>query len=56
MFAGVFERFPDLQFVFSETGCAWIAAELQILDGAVRDGQDQGARPRTRSTTARSRA
>ena len=28
MFGGVFERFPDLQFVFTETGCAWIAAEL----------------------------
>jgi predicted TIM-barrel fold metal-dependent hydrolase len=42
MFAGVFERFPDLQFVFSETGCAWIANELKRLDGEVRMGKTKG--------------
>jgi predicted TIM-barrel fold metal-dependent hydrolase len=42
MFAGVFERFPDLQVVFSETGCAWIAEELQILDGSFAMGKIKG--------------
>ena len=42
MFGGVFERFPELQFAFTETGAAWIAAELPALDGAVRDREDQG--------------
>ena len=42
MFGGVFERFPDLQFVFTETGCAWIAVELRRLDGGVRMGKIKG--------------
>jgi predicted TIM-barrel fold metal-dependent hydrolase len=42
MFAGVFERFPDLQVVFSETGCAWIAEELQILDSSFAMGKIKG--------------
>ena len=42
MFAGVFERFPDLQFVFTETGCAWIANELRKLDTEVSMGKTKG--------------
>ena len=26
---GVFQRFPDLKFVITETGCAWPVPELQ---------------------------
>jgi predicted TIM-barrel fold metal-dependent hydrolase len=42
MFGGVFQRFPDLQFVLTETGCAWIPPELKRLDGAVRLGSKKG--------------
>jgi predicted TIM-barrel fold metal-dependent hydrolase len=42
MFGGVFERFPDLEFVITETGCAWIPDELRRLDGAVRLGSQKG--------------
>jgi len=30
---GVFERFPDLRFVVTEQGCAWIPGVLAQLDG-----------------------
>ena len=42
VFAGVFERFPTLQFVFTETGCTWIAAELKRMDAEVRMGKTPG--------------
>jgi predicted TIM-barrel fold metal-dependent hydrolase len=42
MFGGVFQRFPDLHVVFTETGCAWIAAELRRLDWSVRLGKIKG--------------
>jgi predicted TIM-barrel fold metal-dependent hydrolase len=42
MLGGVFERFPELQFAFTETGAAWIAAELPALDGVVRTGKLKG--------------
>jgi predicted TIM-barrel fold metal-dependent hydrolase len=32
IFSGVMERHPDLQFVFTEQGTAWIPEELQRLD------------------------
>jgi len=32
MFSGVFERHPDLQFVNTETGTAWVPDELARLD------------------------
>jgi predicted TIM-barrel fold metal-dependent hydrolase len=35
MFGGVFERFPDQQFVLTETGSAWIPGELQRLDASI---------------------
>jgi predicted TIM-barrel fold metal-dependent hydrolase len=42
MFGGVFERFPELQVAFTETGAAWVAAELRALDGAVSTGKVKG--------------
>jgi predicted TIM-barrel fold metal-dependent hydrolase len=42
MLGGVFERFPDLQFAFTETGSAWIADELPNLDGTVMTGRIKG--------------
>ena len=42
MFGAVFERFPDLQFVMTETGCAWIPEELRRLDGSVIMGRQKG--------------
>lgn len=43
MFGAVFERFPELEFIFTETGSAWIAAELPRLDGAVSMGKVKGS-------------
>jgi predicted TIM-barrel fold metal-dependent hydrolase len=42
VFGGVFQRFPDMQFVFTETGCAWMATELQRLDGSMAAGRIKG--------------
>ena len=42
MFGGVFERFPDLQFVLTETGAAWIPGELRNLDASLRLGAMKG--------------
>ena len=39
---GVFQRFPDLRFVITETGCAWVLPELQKLDGEIRFGKTPG--------------
>ena len=50
---GVFERHPDLKFVMTEQGCAWIPPVLQSLDAfhcadvVGPDRRDQ-LRPRTR--------
>jgi predicted TIM-barrel fold metal-dependent hydrolase len=42
MFGGVFQRFPDLQVVFTETGTVWMAQELNRLDWSVRLGKIKG--------------
>lgn len=42
MIGGVFERFDDLQFIITETGCAWIPDELKRLDGSVIMGRQKG--------------
>jgi predicted TIM-barrel fold metal-dependent hydrolase len=42
LLGGVFERFPDLQFVFAETGAAWVPPELKRLDGSVKMGAIKG--------------
>jgi predicted TIM-barrel fold metal-dependent hydrolase len=33
IFGGVFERFPRLRYVLTESGCAWVPALLQHMDG-----------------------
>jgi len=39
---GVFQRFPDMKFVITETGCAWVLPELQKLDAEIRFGKSSG--------------
>jgi predicted TIM-barrel fold metal-dependent hydrolase len=40
VFGGVFERHPDLKFVFAEMGAEWVPPQLTMLDGywALREG------------------
>lgn len=33
IWGGVFERFPDLEFILTEAGCAWVPALLERMDG-----------------------
>jgi predicted TIM-barrel fold metal-dependent hydrolase len=33
LLSGVFERFPKLRYIVTESGCAWVPATLQQLDG-----------------------
>jgi predicted TIM-barrel fold metal-dependent hydrolase len=42
MFAGVFERFPNLTFVLTEQGAGWIPSYLSQLDGMCRSAQQHG--------------
>ena len=35
MLSGVFERFPRLKFVMTETGCAWVPPLLAHMDGVI---------------------
>jgi predicted TIM-barrel fold metal-dependent hydrolase len=39
---GVFQRFPDLKFVITETGCSWVPPELHRLDAEIRFGKTPG--------------
>ena len=39
---GVFQRFPDLKFVITETGCSWVPPELQKLDAEIGFGKTPG--------------
>jgi predicted TIM-barrel fold metal-dependent hydrolase len=44
IYAGVMERHPTLQFVFTEQGTAWLPEQLAILDGyAARMGDAAGS-------------
>jgi predicted TIM-barrel fold metal-dependent hydrolase len=42
MFGGVFQRFPDLRFVFTETGTFWVPSELMGMDAEFRMGRKKG--------------
>lgn len=42
MFGAVFERHPDLRFVFAESGIAWAAGELVKLDAEISLGRQKG--------------
>ena len=43
LLSGVFERFPRLKFVMTETGCAWVPPLLARLDATIRGIRDTGA-------------
>jgi predicted TIM-barrel fold metal-dependent hydrolase len=43
LLSGVFERFPRLRFVMTETGCAWVPPLLARLDDTIRSIRDTGA-------------
>lgn len=43
IFGGVFERHPDLTFVFTETSFYWILAQLQQMEIELRQGVTRGA-------------
>jgi len=32
VWSGAFERYPDLELIFTETGCTWILETLRVLD------------------------
>jgi predicted TIM-barrel fold metal-dependent hydrolase len=43
LLSGVFERFPNLKFVMTEQGCAWLPPLLTQLDGILQKIRDNGA-------------
>lgn len=43
LLSGVFERFPGLKFVMTETGCAWVPPLLDRLDQVMARIRDTGA-------------
>ncbi len=43
VFAGVFDRFPSLKLVFTETGVAWVPKYLAELDGLYDAGLTDGS-------------
>ena len=42
VWGGVFQRFPELKFVFTESSIAWVPPELARLDGEMRVGKLKG--------------
>jgi predicted TIM-barrel fold metal-dependent hydrolase len=43
LLSGVFERFPRLKFVMTETGCRWVPPLLDRLDSVMAKIRDTGA-------------
>lgn len=41
VFSGVFERFPDLTFILTETGLMTVYTQLQQMENEIRFGQDK---------------
>jgi predicted TIM-barrel fold metal-dependent hydrolase len=42
IFGGVFQRHPELKFVFTETRCQWVPAELAKIHAVIRKGLSKG--------------
>jgi predicted TIM-barrel fold metal-dependent hydrolase len=42
LLGGIFERFPDLKFIFTETFTNWVSEELQVLDFMCRNAHVEG--------------
>ena len=42
LLSGVFERFPDLKFVMTEQGCAWIPPMLKHMDRVIEQIRKTG--------------
>jgi predicted TIM-barrel fold metal-dependent hydrolase len=50
LLGGIFERFPKLRFVMTETGCAWVPPLLKRLDDTIVKIRDTGATGEIRYT------
>lgn len=55
LLGGVFERFPKLRVVITETGCSWVPELLGGLDGMLRQIRDTGATGEIRYTDVHKR-
>ncbi len=42
VYGGVFQRFPELKFVFTESSIGWVPQELAKLDGEMKVGKIKG--------------